>query len=227
MEYLYCSRVSYKSETIRYHHWSPKNRVDVRFPSAWNSVEEKPWWNESSVALLVRDPRDVVVSYFFHYTKRMQHKRKFSISEFIRDPNWGVDRVILFYNAWNEIWKIVPHRLLIKYEDFQKDCYTEFKRLLDFFSIETNDSAIEDAINHGSFDNMRTKEQSISRQKPKVGLLGTNTPDDPESYKVRRGKVGGYVDYLTIEDIKYLDGRIEKELQGYDFYKNDIQEISQ
>ena len=30
-------------------------------------------------------------------------------------------------------------------------------------------------------------------------------PHNPESFKVRRGKVGGYVDYLSSEDIAYVD----------------------
>lgn len=28
---------------------------------------------------------------------------------------------------------------------------------------------------------------------------------DPESYKVRKGKIGGFVDYLSAEDIEYCN----------------------
>jgi hypothetical protein len=34
--------------------------------------------------------------------------------------------------------------------------------------------------------------------------------NDPESYKTRRGKVGGYVDYLTAEDIAFIDQTVNE-----------------
>jgi len=39
--------------------------------------------------------------------------------------------------------------------------------------------------------------------------------DDAESYKVRKGKVGGYVDYLSDEDIGYLNQKTKTILPDY------------
>ena len=36
-------------------------------------------------------------------------------------------------------------------------------------------------------------------------VLRAKNPEDPESLKVRRGVVRGYVDYLSEEDIRYID----------------------
>ena len=36
-------------------------------------------------------------------------------------------------------------------------------------------------------------------------LLQPGDVNDPESYKVRRGKIGGYVDYLDPSDVEYAD----------------------
>jgi hypothetical protein len=38
----------------------------------------------------------------------------------------------------------------------------------------------------------------------------TATPKDPESHKFRRGKVGGYVDYLSPEDIEFVELHMDK-----------------
>jgi hypothetical protein len=49
--------------------------------------------------------------------------------------------------------------------------------------------------------------------------------DDPESYKTRRGKVGGYLDYFGSVDIDYLNRRLGTELHhyyGYDFRTTNI-----
>lgn len=40
-------------------------------------------------------------------------------------------------------------------------------------------------------------------------------PHNPESFKVRRGKVGGYVDYLSSEDIAYVDAYIDRHLHPF------------
>jgi hypothetical protein len=34
--------------------------------------------------------------------------------------------------------------------------------------------------------------------------------DDPESFKLRKGKINGYVDYLTEDDITYIDKIIKE-----------------
>jgi hypothetical protein len=36
-------------------------------------------------------------------------------------------------------------------------------------------------------------------------MLRTPSSADPESFKVRKGRVGGFRDYLSPEDIEYVD----------------------
>ena len=38
--------------------------------------------------------------------------------------------------------------------------------------------------------------------------LSAAETDDPESFKVRRGKIGGYSDYLNDDDIDYLNAEL-------------------
>jgi hypothetical protein len=40
--------------------------------------------------------------------------------------------------------------------------------------------------------------------------MGPGDVRDPESFKVRRGKVGGYREYLSIEDQKYAADALMK-----------------
>lgn len=191
--------------------------IKIKFSHGYPKGE--PWWEKMPIALLVRDPRDVIVSHFFQITKRRKKECPESISDFIRDPKWGIDNVVYFYNEWHKVWPNVSQRILLTYENLQKDCYTEFGRLLRFFSIAIEDDIVRDVVNHCSFDNMRQIEHRMSIKKPnKIGYLGAGDIEDFESYKVRRGKIGGYVDYLSTEDIKYLEERIEQ-LQGYEMYK--------
>jgi hypothetical protein len=58
-------------------------------------------------------------------------------------------------------------------------------------------------VQFGSFDNLRQLEgQGFFRQ----GGLKRRDAGDPESFKVRRGKVGGYRDYFTDEQVAELEG---------------------
>jgi hypothetical protein len=65
-----------------------------------------------------------------------------------------------------------------------------------------SDEEIQEAVDFGSFDNLRKLETSgFFRQ----GGLTLRDPNDPNSFKVRRGKVGGYRDYFSPEQVAELD----------------------
>ena len=50
--------------------------------------------------------------------------------------------------------------------------------------------------------------------------LAAASADDPESYKIRRGKIGGFVDYLSKSDIDYINGYLRDHLDPlYDVYR--------
>lgn len=154
------------------------------------------------IILLVRDPRDITVSFYFHATKRSK-EYKGSLSDFIRNKKIGINKTINFIN---EIYK---HReqfkdfLLVRYEDLRKDTTTEIRKILYFLGLkDINRKALTEAILFSSFENMKKLEKSNALQDVR---LKPAHPDDPESYKVRRGKIGGYRDYLNSSDINYLN----------------------
>ena len=62
-------------------------------------------------------------------------------------------------------------------------------------------------MEYGSFKNMRRKEQE---EHIASGKLQPGAYVDEESYKVRRGKVGGYVDYLDNNDLEYVNSVIDE-----------------
>ena len=59
-------------------------------------------------------------------------------------------------------------------------------------------------VDSGGWENLRRAEAADAFRS--ASLRAAN-PADPESYKVRRGKIGGYVDYLSPGDIAYIDER--------------------
>jgi hypothetical protein len=184
---------------------------------------DKSAYGQTRIALLVRDPRDVLVSYFFQYTKRGDKIEAGdpdfdgSLSDFIRHPIGGLLSLVAFYNAWAQNRDIPEDFLLTRYEDFHADPQREFGRLMTFLGWPKVDAGrLEGAISAGRFDNMKKLEESNHF---KSARLYPPEDGDPEGFKVRRGKIGGYHDYLSPDDIKYIDDYLDDELDPlYDFY---------
>jgi len=178
------------------------------------------------IILLFRDPRDIVVSYYFELTKRIV-KFKGTLSEFIRDNTYGISSIVDYYNNWYENRSNVKKFTILRYEDLRKDTKKELKNLLSFLNMEKQVSAeiFQSAIKYSSFSNMRKMESSGKN------ILNDNSLDinkrgdrsDGESFKTRKGKVGGYIEYFNDEDMKYADEQLKKlhpDLMSVDFNKS-------
>jgi len=162
------------------------------------------------LVFLTRDPRDIVVSLFHDHTKRNMWYEGNDISEFIRDPKWGISKIINFMNLWGEeIEKRFDFVLILRYEDLQKNTIKEFKKFLDFLMIDPSDNDIRKAVKYACFDNVRKMELEGTfkdeRMRPK-------DIKDHNSYRARKGKVGSHKEELCDEDICYLDKKIKEEL---------------
>lgn len=170
---------------------------------AWHELTtDKTRYRKKKVVLIIRDPKDLIVSSYFHATKRI-HKFSKSLPEFIRSPKYGIRKIMNFYKIWYDQQTIPKDFLLIRYEEMHQDTVACIRSVLEF--IETTnipEQVINNAIEFCQFENMKQLERS-GEFKSKV--IQPTDPMDNESYKVRRGKVGGYRDYLSQEDIDFID----------------------
>ena len=86
--------------------------------------------------ILIRDPRDVLVSYFFQLKKRIpESARKNSINNFsdiIDNKTLGLRRIIDFTNIWYSFHLNKENSLVVFYEKIKKNTDKEFKRILNF-----------------------------------------------------------------------------------------------
>ena len=181
--------------------------------------EDKSMYEDKSIVFLVRDPRDVVVSYFFQYTKRGDRKTandasfQGTLADFVRHDIGGVKNIVRFYNIWARNRNVPKRFQLMRYEDIHADPKAAFEKFLDFFRIpRSSAAAIADAVSFASFDNMRRLEETNA-----LNSLRLRPPQDrdPEGYKVRQGAVGGYRDYLSDADVAFIDEYLDSELDGY------------
>ena len=162
----------------------------------------KDKFSNKNVLLMVRDPRDVVVSHYHQVTKRSKQPMKFEgLSDFIRDPVFGFNRVIKFYEIWFHNQSIPKNFSFIKYEDILSNGVSSVKSILDFILPE-NDipvSIVEKAYSQSSADKMRKKEQENA-------IEGFNKFGDGHDYlKVRNAVSGSYLNEMSSKDIEFCE----------------------
>ncbi|MEM7581795.1 MAG: sulfotransferase domain-containing protein [Acidobacteriota bacterium] len=169
---------------------------------------DKSDYCDQRVVLLIRDPRDVVVSGFFMATHRLGLYRG-DLSAFLRDERHGLQKVLAFNQAWYAARHQVADFLLVRYERMHEDLEAVQRRILRFVDRRVDDNALRDAIELGRFPNMQRLERTGYFEQ-QYGVLLAGGSDDPDSLKTRRGKVGGYVDYLGPEDLAYCQRLLEE-----------------
>ena len=170
-------------------------------------------YQKNRVILLIRDPRDVVVSHYYQVTKRVGIPLKFdSISEFVRHRQYGIRRVIRFYQIWSRNRWIPKQLLIVRYEDLLTNGPAILTKILNFIDAKNVDPAIVDRVYEESqADKMRKLEMQGKVEGMRV--FGT----DQNSLKVRRAQSGSYRDELSEEDIKYCNELMRKlpSIYGY------------
>lgn len=178
------------------------------------------------IVFLVRDPRDVAVSQYFQWRYRMRpnkkrlndypaHGQDLSVFDFVMDPEQGLPRVISYFNAWMEWVPRLGDVLVIRYEDMRKDPGEVLARVLEFTGNPATEDQIRDAVEFAAFDNLKKMEEKRSFPLWRTGLrLTPGQKGNPDSYKVRRAKVGGYRDYFTDEQAEQLDAMVETGLDS-------------
>lgn len=153
------------------------------------------------VVFLVRHPCDVAVSEYFQSTRRAKdYKRELygvddalPMYDFVMHGPLGLPAIVAFQNAWARRLPRMPRALVVRYEDLRARPVAELARVIAHIGAPFTDAQLREAVAYGDFERLKEKERS--------NHFGSNrlTPGDaadPDSYKVRRAKVGGYRDYF-------------------------------
>lgn len=193
-------------------------------------TDSKASFYGKKVVLLVRNPKDIAVSQYFQWQHRMRpakkklnryppHGAEVSAWDFVTDPDCGLPAIIGFLNLWAREAERVEHLLVVRYEDMRADPDKTLRRVMEFIDgSPADEAAVSGAVEYSSVENMRKLEERnvfwLAGGRMKPGKKG-----DPNSYKVRRAKVGGYRDYFDDAQVKEIDDLVRVELSptyGYD-----------
>ncbi len=210
----------------------PLQDFDPRVPRIRPFHDDAPHWKTPKqlrqhrnryagrkVMLLVRDPRDAIVSLHLQVTKRWRVDPDMPLDEFIWRERGSLKTMIEFYNVWARNRDVPEDLLLVRYEDVHADTEGWLRKMLDFIGVpEVSDEVIRESVEFNRISALRKREQSgeYSSRRLKPGDQG-----DPDSFKARKGKIGGFVDYIAPDDIEKMTKLIADTLDPWYGYPRD------
>lgn len=173
-------------------------------------------YHDKAVIFLARHPADIAVSYYFQARNRIDPMMRevkrlprqlddVPLFEFVTSDAWGIPAIVRFLNSWAEGLRQHPRHVILRYEDLHAEPLAQLRRIAELLGETFTDEAYEAAVAFASFGRLQEKEREnyfASRR------LQPRDAADPGSFKVRRGKVGGYRDDFTDEEIAVIDRQV-------------------
>jgi len=193
-----------------------------RYPSYYTGsyAAEHRYFSSKPVILLVRDPRDVVVSLYFHWLHRVKphnklldnmplHGSDISMYDFVMQTESGLPAIIAFMNRWLQQGNNLPQLAMYRYEDLRSDTEKYLEQLLRTLGEQPAADEVAEVVAYAEFEKMKQREQSGQISDTRLAAGDVNNPD---SFKARRAKVGGYRDYFDNRQIEVIDRLVSTSL---------------
>jgi sulfotransferase family protein len=146
-----------------------------------------PFFGRNRSIGIIRDPRDVMVSYY-HYQKDRKGRDIGAFAEFIRNPHFGLESWLKHYTSWHNHWT-----LAVRYEDLKEDPFREFNRILAVLGVSYPEDLVHETTSRTTLQSTRNAEKSsLSSAKP-------------EARFARSGQIRQWPTYFDRQDLIYYD----------------------
>lgn len=162
------------------------------------------------VIYIVRDPRDVAISFYHHNVKARNIPDDYPMTSFVPrfiqgefDQKFGSwrDNVL----SWMSVRSDSPNFMMLRYEEMKQDTagallqVVEFLERCSFRKIDSSPEALQKAIELSSSDRMR----ALEKQEAGKWVLTKNTRSDKPF--VRTAKAGGWKAQLAPESVDMIE----------------------
>jgi len=184
--------------------------------------EEKSDFRDKKLIVLVRHPADTAVSQYFQWRYRMKpgkkalndyppHGADITIQDFVLRHPAGLERVVAFANQWAKELSGSANILLVRYEDLRRDTAGQLRHILNFMGERPTDKELQETVAFASIENMRKLEERSTFWRS-GSVLRPGERGNVDSYKVRRGKVGGFRDYFSDAEVAEIEHYVRERL---------------
>jgi len=195
VEFVGVAQLPQPSGTYKTHIWLDDRR--------WNPSAKYIW--------VVRNPKDVCVSLFFHIKGLGFYPEPFGMKEFV--DIFTSDEIICgsYFKHLDSFWKVKdePNVLLVKFEEVKQNAREQILRVANFVGgkakeMADNQTVLDDIVKGTQFDNMKGKINKDFRQM--CEQMGFEKGED----FCRKGIVGDWKNHLDENMESKIDDWIEK-----------------
>ncbi|CAC5371700.1 SULT1 [Mytilus coruscus] len=153
--------------------------------------------NGCKIIHMIRNPKDVCVSFYHHLKKQPNIDFKGSWHDFFEI--WMSEKCL--YGSWysyekemEKAEKLYPGMIFTcYYEKMKKDTKREMKRLSDFLGIQCTESTLENIADATSFQNMQQHKLDSSKELDGKGFI------------YRKGEIGDWKNHFTVAQNERFD----------------------
>ncbi|XP_010134821.1 PREDICTED: sulfotransferase 1 family member D1-like [Buceros rhinoceros silvestris] len=166
------------------------------------------------VIYMARNPKDVVVSYYYFYQMAKTHPDPGTLAEFLETFMAGK----VAYGSWYEHvqgwWEKKQEKQLLYlfYEDMKKDPWQEVQKILRFLGKEMAEEMVERILHHTSFQEMK-KNPSANYNSVPTALM-----DHSISPFLRKGIIGDWKNHFTVAQNERFNQHYQKHMMGSDLH---------
>jgi hypothetical protein len=155
----------------------------------------EPYQKEYGRAVyLVRDVRDVIISeyYFQQLWKLYDGTFQEFLDDFFRGQINRYGSWVNHTNSWLDAQELTPDQIfMIRFDELRQETNATLAKILTFLGSTANNLQIDQAIANNTTAKMRAKESSIKFT-------------DSDQNFVRKGKIGGWKNFLTNEQYQKI-----------------------
>lgn len=148
---------------------------------------------------IVRNPYDVMVSYWYYLQASKKVKYSKSLHQFIRDSHYGIYPWLDYTRSW-----IKRHCLILFYEDIQLDPVTSLDTILQYISLESKPESLNYAVSKSTIKALTEMENEKKEQH-------ANNLDSSYNF-VKDGKRKKWSDLATSADYQYMQEALRSQM---------------
>jgi hypothetical protein len=171
---------------------------------------------KNAYVFLIRDPRDVLVSSYYH----MVHRTgiiTLEVEDMIVSPLVGLPKLVAFMNHW---WDHADADggagRVVRYEEFKADAAAALGRVCEHVGIDASGAELAAAVESARFEKLKARERRSEGANP---WLMARDVDNESTYKVRKGLVGEYREFFSEEQQERINRYIGRHLRDGLGYK--------
>uniref|UniRef100_A0A182W219 Sulfotransferase domain-containing protein n=1 Tax=Anopheles minimus TaxID=112268 RepID=A0A182W219_9DIPT len=171
------------------------------------------WTVNPKIIYVSRNPKDVAVSYLYHYQMIMGYRgtKEAFLNGLLEDRVMFCPQVKHALDFW--ALKNEQNVLFLTYESMKRDLRNVLPRVCDFFGKAYTDNQLDALTVHLSFDEMK-KNPSTNNDQMVRSAMKMNDREGEQFEFMRKGIVGDFRNELSQEYIEKFDKFIEQQLAG-------------